>query len=245
MATIQVCNVANYIPIDKLIFHPDNVELRTISRDRLDDLKLSILEKGFYEPILVWKKNGWILAGNHRAKAAKELIIEGNSFEVPGVGKIDNLPVVFTDCDEATAKAILFETNQQYAGWVQDKLEKALNEAEKAGANLKQYGFSQIELDRMVNTSLKEAEEALDDGRTIEPPDPSKLASALAEPEFETLHLERGIHEQLTEDLSKLAVEINPHWQAGDSYTEAMAVVCQTMREAMAAGEFMDELRTV
>ena len=87
-------------------------------------MKNSIIEKGFYEPILVWTKDNIVLSGNHRVKASRQLLKEGYTFATQ-VG--DNyLPVVYEDCDEATAFSILIETNNHYAHWIEDKLKAAL-----------------------------------------------------------------------------------------------------------------------
>lgn len=75
---IELCKVKTYAKISDLKVHPHNP--RTISSDRLEQLKNSILKKGFYEPILVWKKGGVVLSGNHRLQAARELIEEGYEF---------------------------------------------------------------------------------------------------------------------------------------------------------------------
>lgn len=231
---VQVCKVATYLPISSLVSHPRNIELRSITRERLDDLKTSIVNKGFYEPVLVWRKNNWILSGNHRVKAAVELIKDGYAFFGGPDGSAPFLPVVYTECDEATANAILFETNNQYADWVQDKLEVALQEAERAGASLKSYGFTQEQVDKMVKASLKEAEEVLDrTERIIEPVDSDRLAKAVGEPEYMTLSFEKEVGEQFLGILEKTAKKINEDWSSGDSYTEALQIVCQTLHEAL------------
>jgi len=142
---IETCVVKNYIDIGELRYHPRNSELRKISDDRFMDLKKSILDKGFYEPILIWKKN-IILAGNHRVRAIKQLIKEGHTVDSPD-GE-NRLPVVYEDCSEETALAILFESNNHYAEWIDDKLKEALKESDRL--DLKSYGFANHEIDSMV-----------------------------------------------------------------------------------------------
>lgn len=153
MKSISLCAVEHYIPIADLKFHPDNP--RNITRERLDDLKRSIVEKGFYQPILVWTKDNIVLAGNHRLKASLELVEEGFTFVGPGKKK-NVLPVVIEDVSEEMAHALLFDTNNAYADWVQDQLKMALADAQGAGRDLKQYGFSDSAIHNLLDTALRE-----------------------------------------------------------------------------------------
>jgi 16S rRNA G966 N2-methylase RsmD len=159
---IEVCAVKDYLPIKSLKLYEDNP--RQISSERLADLKKSIVEKGFYQPILVWKKDNIVLAGNHRTKAVLDLLKEGYSFEAPN-GKKNVLPVVVEDIDDFTAKAILFETNTNYAEWVEDKLKSALIDAQKSGEDLKAFGFAQNELDKLLKDSIEDAERTIKSGK--------------------------------------------------------------------------------
>lgn len=158
-ATIEVCKVQSYIAVDDLKFYPQNP--RTIKPERLAELKRSIRSKGFYQPILVWKKNGIVLAGNHRLLAAKELINEGFTFKTQD-GKHKNvLPVVIEDVSEEVAKAILFESNNTYAEWIEDKLRQALEDAESSGFDLSAFGFTQEYVDSILKGAEKDAEALL------------------------------------------------------------------------------------
>lgn len=160
-ATIEICKVKNYIAVDDLKFYPQNP--RTIKPERLAELKRSIRSKGFYQPILVWKKNGIVLAGNHRLLAAKELINEGFTFKTQD-GKHKNvLPVVIEDVSEEVAKAILFESNNTYAEWIEDKLRQALEDAESSGFDLSAFGFTQEYVDSILKGAEKDAEALLKD----------------------------------------------------------------------------------
>ena len=224
---IKTCKVANYIEIKKLKFHPKNQELRQISLERMKDLKQSIIDKGFYEPILVWKKNATILAGNHRVKAVNELVDEGYEFETPG-GKINHLPVVVEDCDGAMAYKILHESNNQYASWIEDRLSSALKEAEEAGENLRDYGYTTEEVDRLLQTALEEVEEDLtseDDG------EPNPHITPPREDRFEHLILPQEIYLELVDILKPIAKSLNDSWREGDSLTEAVQAMCQRIRE--------------
>lgn len=157
---ILVCDVATYLPINKLNFHPSNP--RRIRPDRLELLKDSIVEKGFYQPILVWKKKNIVLAGNHRLLAVQELIKDGYEFVTSDGKHKDHLPVVVEDVSDEVAEAILYETNNLYAEWVEDKLREAIIAIESAGRSPIKYGFEQSEVDRLLASAIKDADDAID-----------------------------------------------------------------------------------
>jgi ParB-like chromosome segregation protein Spo0J len=156
---IKTCKVANYVPIKKLKFHPQNSELRSISDERLNDLKESLIKKGFYEPILVWKKNGYVLAGNQRLRAAKELIDEGYTFVTPD-GKVNELPVVIEDVDEKMALQILHQANNHHGSWVQQKLAEAIKDAESLGIAVTDLGYTKEEYDKILAEAMAMADKA-------------------------------------------------------------------------------------
>lgn len=152
---IDLCKVKEYLPVSKIKLHPDNP--RTITRERLDSLKKSILKKGFYQPLLIWKRNNVVLSGNHRLIAVKELIDEGYSFNTQD--KKEVLPVVIEDCSQDIAEAILFEANNSYASWIEDKLMSALEKVDEVA--LEDYGFSPEQLDSMIKKASADVEKEL------------------------------------------------------------------------------------
>jgi DNA modification methylase/ParB-like chromosome segregation protein Spo0J len=154
---IELCKVKEYLPISKIKLHPENP--RTITRDRLDSLKKSILKKGFYQPILVWKRGNVVLSGNHRLIAVKELLEEGYDFLSPE-GKKSVLPVVVEDCSPEVAEAILFEANNSYASWIEDKLMSALEKVDEVA--LEDYGFSPEQLDAMIKKASADVEKEIE-----------------------------------------------------------------------------------
>jgi DNA modification methylase len=150
---ISVCSVRHYMPIDKMKTHPNNP--RTITIERKNQLRESILSKGIYQPFLVWKRNGFTLAGNHRLEICRELIAEGYVFRNKK-GEENVLPIVLEDCTDEQAQAILFETNNTYATWVEDKLREALEAAEPS--QISDWGFTTEQVDQIVASAIKEAE---------------------------------------------------------------------------------------
>lgn len=215
--------------------HPRNP--RTIKPERLELLKKSIQEKGFYQPILIWKKGGIILSGNHRYIAVNELISEGFEF-VTHDGKKNMLPVVVEDVSDAMAMAILFESNNTYADWIEEKLRVALETAEELGQDIASFGFTTDYVDTLLKGAVKEADEVIAAAekeakdRIVEPVDATKLRAALAEEEFESLVLPKPVYDQLVEILSAIASAVSEDWRPGDSLTEATQILCQSIHES-------------
>jgi ParB-like chromosome segregation protein Spo0J len=221
---IQVCAVEQYVEISKLKFHPNNP--RTIKADRLDQLKLSITEKGFYQPILVWKKGNIVLAGNHRLLAAQELVNEGWEFEAPN-GKKNVLPVVIENVSEKVARQILFETNNTYAEWVEDKLKDALAKAEEAGEKLNAFGFTDEQIDEFMVSAVADAEKAtkkirddMDEDSELDEFLDKKLAES--EEEFESLVLPKSVYKPLKALLGDISSALAPEWEEQHGYKEAV-----------------------
>lgn len=210
---IKTCKVAIYADVTKLKFHPDNP--RTIKEDRLAALKESIIQRGFYQPILVWKKNSIVLAGNHRLMAVQELIKEGWEFITPD-GKLNHLPVVIEDVSKDEAMAILLETNNTYAEWVEDKLSAALKDMEERGHSILSVGFTQAEVDGLLTKAIKEADDILGKHGSLpagEPPAPPKLSDEQKAEEnmgFEALMLPTDSYKALKHLLETISLEISP-----------------------------------
>ena len=198
---IESCSVREYRNVSELNLHPDNP--REISRERLNDLKESIIKKGFYEPILIWGENNYVLSGNHRLVAIRELIAEGWKINGGSLSPVNQLPVVECDCDEATAIAILFETNNRYANWIEEKVREALNAADSS--ELKGYGFSSAELDIWIAKAEDEARDTMsaiydDDSSEYDLPDErpapdakhEKLSDKFGIPPFSVFNAREG-----------------------------------------------------
>ena len=238
---IEVCKVKTYVKVEALKTHPQNP--RTITPERLEQLKASILKKGFYEPILVWKKGGVVLSGNHRLQAARELIDEGYEF-VTHDGQKDVLPVVIEDIDYKTAEAILFEANNHYADWVEDKLKKAIQEAQAHGSEVSDFGFSQKDLNKLLKAATKDADEVLritndDIDRELGPKftqpeivDPVNVSEfELKEEEFGYLTLPKKNIDKLRGYLVVIAKSLDPSWNEG-SLSDASDVLIEAIRQS-------------
>ena len=82
------------VGVDDLTTHPGNPR-----RGDLAAVKASIEVNGFYGTIVAQRSTGYVLAGNHRLMAAREL-------------GMDQVPVVWVDCDDTRARAILAADNR-------------------------------------------------------------------------------------------------------------------------------------
>lgn len=82
------------VAVGDLTTHPGNPR-----RGDLASVKASIEVNGFYGTIVAQRSTGYVLAGNHRLMAAREL----------GMSEV---PVVWVDCDDTRARAILAADNR-------------------------------------------------------------------------------------------------------------------------------------
>lgn len=82
------------VPIDQLIEHPANPRDGDVGA-----IAESIEGNDFYAPLTVQRSTGYILAGNHRMKAARAL-------------GMTELPVVYVDKDDAAAIKLLLADNR-------------------------------------------------------------------------------------------------------------------------------------
>src|SRR5260370_2158611 len=93
-AKVLAQEYAPEVPIEKLAPHPENPR-----QGDLDLIEESIAENGFYGAVVAQRSTGYILAGNHRWKAAKA---EG----------LKAIPVFYLDVDDAAARRILSVDNR-------------------------------------------------------------------------------------------------------------------------------------
>jgi len=124
------------IDIDKLKPHPKNPRIHPDSA--IEKLERSIKEFGWTNPILV-SKDGYILAGHARLKAAKKAGLE-------------EVPVIYLPLEGAKAEAYLIADNrlQDETDWDYEKLEDLLQELDTGEFDLELTGFDMDEIDSML-----------------------------------------------------------------------------------------------
>jgi ParB-like chromosome segregation protein Spo0J len=83
-----------WVPLSAVKEHPQNPRIGEVEK-----IKASIEENDFYTPIVAQRISGYILIGNHRWKAAKEVGLK-------------EIPVIFHDVSDIRAKAIMLSDNR-------------------------------------------------------------------------------------------------------------------------------------
>ena len=124
--------------------HPDELKPfegnpRQISEKGLEKLQRSVEHFGFTNPILAQKSSMMIIAGHQRLKAA---IAAG----------VSEVPVVLLDFDDEQAKAYNLADNRlnQESEWEYGALSQLLQELEEGDVDLAAIGFSDKELEELV-----------------------------------------------------------------------------------------------
>lgn len=125
-------------PVSRLV--PYDRNSRTHTDAQVAQVAASIIEFGFTNPILVDGKSG-IIAGHCRLRAAQLL-------------KLTEVPVIPLDhLSEAQKRAYIIADNKlaELAGWDEEMLKLELGELQNEDFNLELIGFSQDELDDLLN----------------------------------------------------------------------------------------------
>lgn len=140
---------AELVDIDRLSCHPRNPRIGDVSK-----IKESIEVNGFYGALIAQLSTGYVLAGNHRLKAARELGMAA-------------LPVLWVDCDGETATRILLADNRTSDVGEYDDLQLAelLQQVTNDQGSLVGTGYSPVDLDGLLD-ALKV--DSVDD---VEPPE--------------------------------------------------------------------------
>ena len=138
------------VPIDSIALHPLNPR-----RGNVEEISASIQTNGFYGACIVQKSSRYIIAGNHRYKAAKAL------------GAL-TVPAVIVDVDDITARRIMLADNRtsDLAGYHDDLLAMILSELAVTDTGLTGTGYKPDDIDALMQR--QESTAALAD-RLIKP----------------------------------------------------------------------------
>ncbi|WP_086930597.1 site-specific DNA-methyltransferase [Agarilytica rhodophyticola] len=137
MAHIAVDSVVHW-PLKKLIPYARNA--RTHDDTQVSQIAASIVEFGFVNPILV-SSDGTIIAGHGRLLAAQQL-------------QLEKAPVIILDhLTESQRRALVIADNKlaENAGWNDELLALELDDLKDLGFNLDIIGFSDDELDELLD----------------------------------------------------------------------------------------------
>lgn len=130
---------------------------RQITEKELTQLKNSIEEFGYIEPIIVNEYNNHIVGGNQRARALTEL----------GYEEVDVLFVYIDDIIKE--KACNIALNKISGDWNEELLHELLEEIQLSDFNVELTGFSEIELqDFDLNDEIDEETETIEDNYKVE-----------------------------------------------------------------------------
>ncbi len=116
---------------------PDPANPRSMPEEQMKALETSIDRWGLVDPIVI-NKDGTIIGGHQRYEALKR----------KGIAEAD---VVVLDLPENEARALNIALNRIHGDWDVGKLESLLQDLEASGIDLQLTGFSQDEIDKLLN----------------------------------------------------------------------------------------------
>lgn len=128
-----------YALVEEIEPHPDNANVGNV-----DVIAESIRVNGFYAPIIVQASTGYIIAGNHRYKAARSLGFE-------------QVPVVYLDVEDEEAKRIMVADNRTTRLGHDDTelLTQLLEDLGDTELGLMGTGFSHADLQTLIDAADK------------------------------------------------------------------------------------------
>lgn len=130
--------------VDALVCHPDNPRLGNVSM-----IVESIQHNGWYGTVIAQKSTKFVLAGNHRLKAAREI-------------GIDRVPVIWLDVEDDKARRILLADNRtsDVATYDEASLMQLLKECTETEIGLLGTGYDDHDLEGFLNKFSGEAPES-------------------------------------------------------------------------------------
>ena len=144
-------HAAEWVDLDALHPWPDNPRENSEAVQLVAD---SISRFGFGSPIVARLEDSTIIAGHTRLEAARLL-------------GLDRVPVRFLDLDETSARLLAVADNKtaEIADWDDAALSTLLAEWTEQGVDLDALGFSEGELERLLDEQVEETEgeETFDD----------------------------------------------------------------------------------
>jgi hypothetical protein len=147
------------VPIAMLAQHPDNA-----NNGDIDAIEQSIEVNGLYQPVMVQRSTGYVIAGNHRLVAAMRL-------------GADSLPVIYLDVNDLEAKRIMVVDNRTARLGMDDEAQMAalLTDLFATDPGLAGTGYEYEDFDRL-RSSLDETLSFpdYDDTLTPEPNTPAQ-----------------------------------------------------------------------
>ncbi len=134
------CKGADLLSIDAIMDFQG--KLKSISRDNLERLKVSILKNGFIAPIFIWRNEGKSMAldGHQRIKAL--LSMKDDGYDIP------LLPVAYIEANnESDARQKLLAITSQYGEFDIDELNSWVNDLDLEIAETLRFANDEIDLE--------------------------------------------------------------------------------------------------
>lgn len=128
---------------------------RKIDDKELAKLKRSITEFGYVEPIVWNKRSGFVVGGNQRLKALREL-------------EIEEVDVVVVDLDDAKEKALNVALNKISGEWDFPKLKDVLTDIDTGDFDIELTGFDLDEIGELIAFDKEPEEDDFDADAAIE-----------------------------------------------------------------------------
>jgi len=128
---------------------------RKIDEKELAKLKRSISEFGYVEPIVWNERTGFVVGGNQRLKALREL----------GIEEVD---VVVVDLDDAKEKALNVALNKISGEWDFIKLKDVLTDIDTGDFDIELTGFDLDEIADLITFDKEPEEDGFDTDTAIE-----------------------------------------------------------------------------
>lgn len=130
------------IPVEQLLPHPMNPR-----KGNIDKIAESIKANGFYGVIVAQKSTKYILAGNHRWMAARQLGLE-------------SVPVMWLNVSDAQAKKILLADNRtsDLAEYANDALQELLRSVLAEG-DMRGTGYDPTDVEALIDEVTDDPDE--------------------------------------------------------------------------------------
>lgn len=140
---MTICNEGyELVPLDRVAPHPRNAK-----RGNVEAIRASIERNGFYGAIVVQRRTGQILVGNHRWKAAKQ-------------AGLPEVPVLWVDVDAATEKRLLLVDNRtsELGAYDDEALAELLQQVQAEAGHLEGTGYEESDLEKLLGSLMPEAD---------------------------------------------------------------------------------------
>jgi len=137
------------MPADALVIPAWNPQIH--DRKNIDDIKVSIKEFGYVDPIIVRKSDGMVIGGAGRLMALRELWAEGWA----GVDS-KAMPVIAIECDDNTAKKLSLALNKiqsQPDIFLLSQLFQTLIDGGETVDSLTVTGYAPFEIEDLLNVA--------------------------------------------------------------------------------------------